>query len=82
MSGSTLISEASLGFGKIKADVFTSWTVLTWIVVFGSTVVMMLWIVIYSFLPSTDFIDEVIILFGNVTFWSVVLFTTVVAIGL
>ncbi|KIK63428.1 hypothetical protein GYMLUDRAFT_41114 [Collybiopsis luxurians FD-317 M1] len=57
------------------------WTVITWIVVFGSTIVMMLWITIYSFFFSADFIDEVIILFGELTFWTTVVFTATVALA-
>jgi phospholipid-translocating ATPase len=58
-----------------------SWTVITWIVVFGSTVVMMLWIVVYSFFFSSNFIDEVVILFGELTFWTTVIFAATVALS-
>lgn len=64
------------------------WTSITWIVIVGSSLVMMLWIVIYSFLPvntffsNTDgFIDEVEILFSNVTFWTTVVFSVLVALA-
>ncbi|KAG5734631.1 putative phospholipid-transporting ATPase DNF1 [Termitomyces sp. T112] len=57
------------------------WTVITWAVVFGSTIVMLLWIVIYSFFLTKDFVDEVIILFGGITFWATVLFTASVALA-
>ncbi|GLB40906.1 putative cation transport ATPase (P-type) (TC 3.A.3) family. Type IV subfamily protein [Lyophyllum shimeji] len=57
------------------------WTVMTWIVVFGSTIVMMLWIVVYSFFLTSDFVDEVIILFGNVTFWTTVFLSAAVALA-
>ncbi|KAG1725617.1 phospholipid-transporting ATPase 1 [Suillus paluster] len=64
------------------------WTYITWIVVIGSSLVMILWIVIYSVLPvntffsSTDgFIDEVEILFSNVTFWATVVFSVLVALA-
>ena len=62
-------------------SISASWTVITWIVVFGSTIVMLLWIVVYSFFFSSDFIDEVIILFGELTFWTTVVFATTVALG-
>ena len=58
-----------------------SWTVMTWIVVFGSTIVMLLWIVVFSFFPSKDFVDEVVVLYGNITFWSTVLLSATVALG-
>lgn len=62
-------------------DKFNSWTVLTWLVTVGSSVVMLLWIVIYSFFQSNDFNDEVVILFGNIQFWATVLVSVVVALG-
>jgi phospholipid-translocating ATPase len=65
-----------------------SWTSITWVVGIGSSLVMLLWIVIYSFLPvntffsNTDgFIDEVEILFSNVTFWTTIVFSVLVALG-
>ncbi|KAJ8514613.1 hypothetical protein ONZ45_g7879 [Pleurotus djamor] len=57
------------------------WTIMTWIVVWGSSIVMLLWIVVYSFFFSFDFIDEVIILFGTLTFWAVVLIAVAVALA-
>ncbi|KAF9465973.1 phospholipid-transporting ATPase 1 [Collybia nuda] len=57
------------------------WTVITWIVVFGSTIVMLLWIVIYSFFITIDFIDEVVILFGTLTFWATVFLSAAVALA-
>ena len=63
------------------AYTLSSWTFLTWIVVVGSSVVMLLWIVIYSFFQSSDFNDEVVILFGNVPFWTSVVISIVVALG-
>lgn len=60
---------------------YNSWTVITWVVVFGSTVVMLLWIVVYSFFITSDFIDEVVILFGTLTFWATVFLSAAVALG-
>ena len=60
---------------------FLSWTFLTWVVVIGSSVVMLLWIVIYSFFQSNDFNDEVVILFGNVPFWASVIISIIIALG-
>ncbi|KAG0701867.1 hypothetical protein DFH29DRAFT_924776 [Suillus ampliporus] len=64
------------------------WTSITWIAVVGSSLVMILWIVIYSFLPvntffsSTDgFVNEVEILFSNVIFWTTVVFSVLVALA-
>jgi phospholipid-translocating ATPase len=58
----------------------TYWTVITWAVVIGSSLIMMLWITVYSFFQSSDFIDEVIILFGGVTFWVTVVFAVALAL--
>lgn len=58
-----------------------SWTAITWVVVFGSSIVMLLWILVYSFFFSSDFIDEFIVLFGEVTFWATVLISVAVALS-
>jgi len=58
-----------------------SWTIMAWIVVVGSTLVMLLWILIYSFFMSADFVNEVLILFGGVQFWATVLMTALLALG-
>ncbi|KDQ51836.1 hypothetical protein JAAARDRAFT_198713 [Jaapia argillacea MUCL 33604] len=57
------------------------WTVITWITVVGSSLVMLAWIIVYSFFPSSDFNDEVVVLFGNITFWATVIVSVVVALG-
>lgn len=41
---------------------------------------MLLWIVIYSFFGS-DFRDEVTVLFGELTFWTTVVISVVIALG-
>lgn len=48
---------------------------------FGSSIVMLLWIVVFSFFFSSDFIDEVIVLFGGLTFWTTVLISVLIALG-
>lgn len=58
-----------------------SWTFITWIVVFGSSIVMLLWIVVYSFFPGSDLTQEVVILFSEVVFWVTVLISVTVALG-
>lgn len=54
---------------------------MTWIVVIGSSLVMVLWIVIYSYFPSSDFVEEVAVLFGEITFWATVLLSVFIALG-
>ncbi|KDQ08052.1 hypothetical protein BOTBODRAFT_586296 [Botryobasidium botryosum FD-172 SS1] len=57
------------------------WTFITWIVIVGSTLLMLLWIAIYSAFPSVDFHNEVIILFSTVDFWAAVALSVILAIG-
>ncbi|KAF5353971.1 hypothetical protein D9756_007010 [Leucocoprinus leucothites] len=57
------------------------WTIMTWIVVVGSTLVMLLWILVYSFFMSIDFVDEVLILFGGIQFWATVVITALLALA-
>jgi len=54
---------------------------MTWIVVVGLMLVMLLWILIYSFFMSADFMDKVLILFGSIQFWATVLITALFALG-
>lgn len=54
---------------------------ITWVVVIGSSLVMVAWIIIYSFFESSDFNDEVTVLFGNVTFWATVVVSVTVSLG-
>jgi phospholipid-translocating ATPase len=42
---------------------------------------MLLWIIVYSFFQSSDFNDEVIVLFGNLDFWTAIVFSVFVALG-
>lgn len=42
---------------------------------------MVIWIGIYSLFNSPDFNYEVVVLYGEVTFWATVFLTLVIAIG-
>ena len=42
---------------------------------------MIIWIAIYSLFNTVDFNDEVVILYGNFTFWATVFLTVAIAIG-
>ncbi|KAF7419236.1 hypothetical protein PC9H_001823 [Pleurotus ostreatus] len=78
----TTVAVAAIFAANVYVGMNTNyWTFITWIVVIGSSVVMLLWIAIYSFFYSFDFIDEVIVLFGGVTFWAVVFISVVVALA-
>ncbi|KAI0077495.1 phospholipid-translocating P-type ATPase [Panus rudis PR-1116 ss-1] len=90
-NGKTIDSLADLGTTVAVSAIFAAntyvgmntryWTVVTWIVVIGSSLVMLLWIVIYSFFMSSDFVDEVVVLCGNGTFWFTVLISVIVALA-
>lgn len=43
---------------------------------------MLAWIAIYSLFESVDFVDEVVILFGDITFWTSVILSVVIALGM
>ncbi|KAI0643994.1 phospholipid-translocating P-type ATPase [Trametes meyenii] len=78
----TTVSVAAIIAANTYVGINTHyWTVITWVIVIGSSVVMLVWIAIYSAFDSIDFNDEVVILFGEVTFWASVLFSVVIALG-
>jgi phospholipid-translocating ATPase len=54
---------------------------ITWIVVIGSILVMLLWIAIYSFFTSPQFNREVVILFSTIDFWATVFLAVALALG-
>ncbi|KZV76767.1 phospholipid-translocating P-type ATPase [Peniophora sp. CONT] len=56
------------------------WTVITWVVLVGSNVVMLLWILIYSFFPTQNFYYEVETLYPSVIFWATVLLSVATAL--
>lgn len=58
-----------------------SWTIITWLTVVGSSLVMIIWIIIYSFFDSPDFVDEVTVLFGGVAFWAAVVLSVLLALS-
>jgi phospholipid-translocating ATPase len=58
----------------------SSWTLITWVIIPGSSLVMFLWIVIYSFLESFDFVHEVQRLCEDITFWLTVVLTVAIAL--
>ena len=56
------------------------WTVITWVIIVGSNVVMLLWILVYSFFPTHDFYYEVEILYSSIVFWATVLLCVATAL--
>lgn len=58
----------------------SSWTIITWVIIPGSSLVMLLWILLYSFFESFDFEQEAQRLCGGVTFWGTVGLTVSIAL--
>jgi len=52
-----------------------------WFVTVGSNLFLVLWIAVYSFLPSIAFNEEIIVLFGTVDFWATIILSVTLAIG-
>ncbi|OSX62305.1 hypothetical protein POSPLADRAFT_1181423 [Postia placenta MAD-698-R-SB12] len=78
----TTVSVAAIFAANLYVGMNTRyWTIITWIVVIGSSVVMVLWITVYSFFDTPNFNDEVVVLFGEISFWATVLFSVVVALA-
>ncbi|PSR73519.1 hypothetical protein PHLCEN_2v10631 [Hermanssonia centrifuga] len=77
----TTVSVAAIWAANTYVGINTHyWTVITFLIVIGSSVVMFAWIVIYSFFESSDFVDEVIVLCGNGVFWFSVIMSVIVAL--
>lgn len=89
-NGKTIESLADFGTTVAVAAIVTAntyvginthyWTILTWVIIPGSSLLMLLWTVVYSFLESFDFVDEVQRLFGGVTFWAAVILSVAIAL--
>ena len=58
-----------------------SWTFITWIVIIGSTLLVLIWITVYSYFPSIGFVYEVEVLFSTLDFWLTVFISVTLAIG-
>ncbi|TDL16037.1 phospholipid-translocating P-type ATPase [Rickenella mellea] len=78
----TTIAVAAIFTANIYVGISTHyWTVITWVVIVGSSLVMVIWVAVYSLFDSVDFNDEVIVLYGEVTFWAAVLLTCSLALA-
>ena len=78
---STHISESSvLVVSYARLTLSSSWTIITWVIIPGSSLVMLLWIVVYSFFESFDFADEAQRLLGGPTFWVTVVLSIAIAL--
>ena len=77
----THISESSvLVVYCARLTLSRSWTIITWVIISGSSLVMLLWIILYSFFETFDFADEARRLLGGVTFWAAVVLSVAIAL--
>ncbi|KAI0684455.1 phospholipid-translocating P-type ATPase [Cytidiella melzeri] len=77
----TTVSVAAIWAANTYVGINTHyWTIITCIIVLGSSAVMFLWIVIYSFFESFDFYQEVIVLCGTTNFWLSVIISVIIAL--
>ena len=58
-----------------------SWSFVTWIIVVGSNLLVLIWISVYSLSTTPTFTNEVGELLSTVDFWATVLLTVVLAVG-
>jgi len=89
-NGKTIESLADFGTTVAVAAIVTAntyvginthyWTIIAWVIIPGSSLLMLLWIVVYSFFESFDFIDEVQRLCGGVAFWASVILSVAIAL--
>ncbi|KIP01649.1 hypothetical protein PHLGIDRAFT_32482 [Phlebiopsis gigantea 11061_1 CR5-6] len=77
----TTVSVAAIWAANTYVGINTHyWTVIAWVSVVGSSLVMFIWIVIYSFFPSSDFVREVVVLCGQTIFWVAVVVSVFIAL--
>jgi phospholipid-translocating ATPase len=89
-NGRTIESLSDFGTTVAVAAIITAnsyvgintnyWTIITWVIIPGSSLVMLLWIVVYSFFESFDFEQEAQRLCGGATFWGTVGLTVSIAL--
>ena len=77
----THVSESFvLVVSHARLTLSSSWTIITWVIIPGSSLVMLLWIVVYSFFESFDFADEAQRLLGAANFWATVVLSVAIAL--
>ncbi|KAJ3035007.1 hypothetical protein HK097_004324 [Rhizophlyctis rosea] len=54
----------------------SNWNVVNATVIFGSDLLVFLWTVVYGFMPGSDLVGIVVQVFGNVWFWTTLVFVT------
>ncbi|KAG8948486.1 hypothetical protein FRC04_009694 [Tulasnella sp. 424] len=78
----TTVSVAAIVCANIFVGLNTSyWTWIMWFVTIGSSLFMILWIMIYSAFESIDFNNEFILLFSTVDFLATLVLTVMIALA-
>ncbi|KZT25558.1 phospholipid-translocating P-type ATPase [Neolentinus lepideus HHB14362 ss-1] len=78
----TTVSVAAIFAANTYVGISTNyWTAIAWIINIGSSLVMIIWIAVYSVFDSPDFNDEVVVLYSNIIFWASVIVSVVLALA-
>ncbi|KAG8918881.1 hypothetical protein FRC01_001607 [Tulasnella sp. 417] len=78
----TTVSVAAIICANIFVGLNTSyWTWIMWFVTIGSSLFMILWIMVYSAFESVDFNNEFILLFSTVDFLATLVLTVMISLA-
>jgi phospholipid-translocating ATPase len=78
----TTIAVAGVFVANLYTGINTRyWTVITWIVYVGSTVLVFIWIPIYSALSAFPYYGEVEVVYPTFNFWFIIFFTVFCCVG-
>jgi len=78
----TTIAVAGVFVANLYTGINTRyWTVITWVVYVGSTVLVYIWIPIYSALAAFPYYGESEVIYPTFNFWFIVIFTVFCCVG-
>lgn len=78
----TTIAVAGVFVANLYTGINTRyWTVITWIVYVGSTLLVFIWIPIYSALSAFPYYGEVEVVYPTFNFWFIIFFTVFCCVG-
>jgi phospholipid-translocating ATPase len=89
--GKGLDSLADLGTTVAVAAIFSAnifvglntkyWTFLRFIIIIGSMLSTIVWISLYSYMPSIQSREEIVVLFSTVSFWTTIVLSIILAVS-
>ncbi|WRT67856.1 uncharacterized protein IL334_004830 [Kwoniella shivajii] len=79
--GSTIAVAGVLAANSYVGINSRYWTVVTWIVIILSTLLVFIWIPIYSQLAVLPYAGVAEVIYGTFSFWAVIILTWVIAVG-